>query len=328
MVPTPSPSPTASDLDTVLSGSFTAKIPSSLDPTQQVPLNGSPTSNVGGNYELEFDFCGTFCVSQTLTRNGIEILNSTSAQAYTELDRNPGTYTYWLEQCRMEYIPYPVDSLIGPICTTQPHTVSVSASTERTLVMTPNPTMSWPLDDQCPTSQMLVSGSNSALCIQYTEITGSLSSYGPAATAPMGFAIGIPGAVVVGGIVVIALGEWAGTYCSIIHEQCDYVIQTLWDFVKSGIEILLVGSATEPAPYSKGDEQEARDYIPDPFGNECVELLYHINVLRAMIAWRYTDLTWGDPDYIGHLNFIKDKLEPELATLEQAYRDICGGEPP
>ena len=47
-----------------------------------------------------------------------------------------------------------------------------------------------------------------------------------------------------------------------------------------------------------------------------------------MIAWRYTDLTWGDPDYIGHLNFIKDKLEPELATLEQAYRDICGGEPP
>ncbi len=46
------------------------------------------------------------------------------------------------------------------------------------------------------------------------------------------------------------------------------------------------GLADEPAPHDHWEEDEAKDYIPNPFGgdDECERLRWAINVLRAQIA--------------------------------------------
>ncbi|WP_201799877.1 hypothetical protein, partial [Andreprevotia sp. IGB-42] len=91
------------------------------------------------------------------------------------------------------------------------------------------------------------------------------------------------------------------------------------------------GNATTRAPYTHLQEREARSFQPDPFAclggggkrNHCDQLANAINVLRAQIAWRKTDLNPKSPSYQPHLKHIAD-LQKELERLERAHRDICG----
>lgn len=83
------------------------------------------------------------------------------------------------------------------------------------------------------------------------------------------------------------------------------------------------GNANSPAPYSHAEENEAKDFIPDPFGDNCEELKRAIDILRAQIAWRMTDLNSASPSYQTHLMRIKI-LKERLQKLEKAYEDICG----
>ena len=87
------------------------------------------------------------------------------------------------------------------------------------------------------------------------------------------------------------------------------------------------GLATTPSPYSKDAENEALNYVPDPFGGDCENHRQQILVLRAQVAWRYTDL--NPMDKIGHAGHLKRIriLEKQLEKLEKSYREICGGEP-
>ena len=62
--------------------------------------------------------------------------------------------------------------------------------------------------------------------------------------------------------------------------------------------------------------------------NHEVERLCHaINALRAQITWRRTDLNPASPSYQSHFVRIA-LLTAALAKLEEAYRNICGGECP
>lgn len=89
------------------------------------------------------------------------------------------------------------------------------------------------------------------------------------------------------------------------------------------------GRATGPAPYDHFDEQEAVDFVPDPFGGkgQCELLEYMINVLRAQIAWRRTDLNPSSASYQTHLTRI-GVLTAALQRLESSYLNICGGKCP
>lgn len=93
------------------------------------------------------------------------------------------------------------------------------------------------------------------------------------------------------------------------------------------------GKATTPRPHTHAEEHEAREFKPDPFGDDCDpprgngRLKYQINVLRTMIAWRITDLNPENQlQYMTHYNHI-NFLRADLLRLEMRYRDICGGEP-
>ena len=48
-----------------------------------------------------------------------------------------------------------------------------------------------------------------------------------------------------------------------------------------------------------------------------------INVLKAQIAWRKTDLNPRSASYASHKAHI-EMLEKELSNLESSYRSICG----
>ena len=88
-------------------------------------------------------------------------------------------------------------------------------------------------------------------------------------------------------------------------------------------------TATGSAPYDKIDEQDAIDFMPDPYGggDYCERLKRAINVLRANLGWRSSDLQPRSPSYSGHLKRITI-LRLKLGKLEQNYRSVCGGECP
>lgn len=93
------------------------------------------------------------------------------------------------------------------------------------------------------------------------------------------------------------------------------------------------GRATTTSPHTHAEEDEARDFSPSSFGDDCDpprgngNLRRQINVLRASAAWRKTDLNPADKvGYPGHLRRIK-LLEEDQRRLENRYRNICGGEP-
>lgn len=249
MEPVGVPDPTQADLDAIISGTFNVTIPGSTS-TEVVPLvDGASTSDTG-NYELVFNFCGTNCTSQKLYENGSLILNSTSAQSYFITDKEPGTYTYDVEQCGVEYLPLP--ELFVPYCNFNTRTVTVLASPEKTVVSTHGPSLSWPVNGTCEAGLMLVSGGGNGLCVEYTEINpAQLASYGPAALNPMVVATGIPG-VAVGGIVILA---GATLYCSLAEAAggavCDEIFDLFSLIVQLGIELLAIpqGLFDEPSNY-------------------------------------------------------------------------------
>jgi len=83
------------------------------------------------------------------------------------------------------------------------------------------------------------------------------------------------------------------------------------------------GSASGPAPHSHSEERDARGVSPDPFGDNCDQMKWAIDVLRAQIAWRQTDLNPASGSYIAHRAHIR-LLEAQLERLESAYNSICG----
>jgi hypothetical protein len=85
------------------------------------------------------------------------------------------------------------------------------------------------------------------------------------------------------------------------------------------------GNATTPAPYDHFTEQEAVDFFPDPFGGKqnCEIIEFMINVLRAQIAWRKTDLNINSATYPTHVTRIAI-LTKSLRRLEDSYLNICG----
>jgi RHS repeat-associated protein len=89
------------------------------------------------------------------------------------------------------------------------------------------------------------------------------------------------------------------------------------------------GNATTPAPYSHPEENEALAFSPDPFGGKegCERLAYAIKVLRAQLNWRKTDLNFDSKGYVGHLQRTAI-IEKALKKLEEAHRNICGGDCP
>jgi hypothetical protein len=89
------------------------------------------------------------------------------------------------------------------------------------------------------------------------------------------------------------------------------------------------GAAKTPAPFEHDEENDALYFMPDPFGGDeaCKRLARAINVLRAQIRWRKTDLNAASPSYLDHKLRI-GILSAALPKLESAYRNICGGECP
>ena len=79
------------------------------------------------------------------------------------------------------------------------------------------------------------------------------------------------------------------------------------------------GNATEPAPYDHLDENDA---LNTPPGSHCDTIRNAIVVLRAQIAWRYTDLNPRSNSYAGHLKRIRI-LEARLKELEGYYNAFC-----
>jgi hypothetical protein len=82
-------------------------------------------------------------------------------------------------------------------------------------------------------------------------------------------------------------------------------------------------------PYSHEDETDAINFMLDPFGdgNYCERLRRAINILRANIPWRISDLQPKTLSYSGHLTRIA-LLKYTLKKLEANYRSVCGGECP
>jgi hypothetical protein len=88
------------------------------------------------------------------------------------------------------------------------------------------------------------------------------------------------------------------------------------------------GNATEPAPYTHADENDAMSFVPDPFDKDvCARLAYEIKVLRAQLAWRKTDLNPLSKSYVSNLQRIKN-VNDALQRLEKAHRDLCGRDYP
>ncbi|CBL47281.1 Rhs family protein [gamma proteobacterium HdN1] len=83
------------------------------------------------------------------------------------------------------------------------------------------------------------------------------------------------------------------------------------------------GNASGPAPYDHADEGEALYFTPDPFGGNCEGLKRAIQILRAQIAWRRTDLNPISPSYRTHVMRI-NILKAALEKLEKAHENICG----
>ena len=85
------------------------------------------------------------------------------------------------------------------------------------------------------------------------------------------------------------------------------------------------GSAAAPAPYAHEEEDEALNFLPDPFGGDeaCRRLAEAIRVLRAQIAWRKLDLNPRSASYAGHVERIA-VLRKALDRLEESHRNICG----
>lgn len=153
-------------------------------------------------------------------------------------------------------------------------------------------------------------GTESTQCMDAPAVQEAGMSLGPL-TVPAGYGVYYCGlaAVAVG----IAVAE---------------VILDVVDVIGSS-GVFSDGRATSPAPHSHAEEEEARNFIPDPFRSQCPpptgdgSLRASINVLRAQIAWRYTDLNPESPTYPGHSHRIH-LLEKDLAKLEKAHITICG----
>ena len=113
-----------------------------------------------------------------------------------------------------------------------------------------------------------------------------------------------------------------------VHEQNRRNTETTSQ--SSGGSSVEGGRATRPMPFGHGREREALNFPLQPFPEDpgswyCRMLRAHINVLRATIARRYTDLSPGTASYPGHLRFIR-KLETHLAKMEANYKAVCGGQ--
>jgi hypothetical protein len=89
------------------------------------------------------------------------------------------------------------------------------------------------------------------------------------------------------------------------------------------------GNAIGSAPYRKFDENEALNFVPEPFGGDgyCLRLKWAINVLRSMSAWRASDLNPLSDSYSGHLRRLA-RVNSTLQRLEDHYRIVCGGDCP
>jgi hypothetical protein len=174
-----------------------------------------------------FDFCGTWCESQRLHENGGQVLNSTSAQSYSVTGKSPGTYSYVLEQCRLEYIPYPVDTWIGPICNTQTHGVTVYGNASQAIhTLTANPVLEWPSNGQCqPGLSALSVDGTPTLCANekkfvYSEDVLLPNSFSPAAVA-------VPAIIATGiiGIYCVLDTTWeSGGVCATLKELAALVL--------------------------------------------------------------------------------------------------------
>jgi hypothetical protein len=93
------------------------------------------------------------------------------------------------------------------------------------------------------------------------------------------------------------------------------------------------GLATGPMPHGHSREQEALDFNPDPFGDDCDppppgrsgKLRENFNVLKDTALWRRTDLNVGSPTWWGHKDRIT-LVEKKRDELKKRYKDICGGD--
>ncbi|MEW8117482.1 MAG: RHS repeat-associated core domain-containing protein [Candidatus Thiodiazotropha sp.] len=82
------------------------------------------------------------------------------------------------------------------------------------------------------------------------------------------------------------------------------------------------GSAVGPAPHTHEEEREARNFVPDPFGDNCPQLKHAIEVLEDQIKWRRTDLNPASTSYRSHKAHI-DTLDRKREDLQNTYDRLC-----
>ena len=82
------------------------------------------------------------------------------------------------------------------------------------------------------------------------------------------------------------------------------------------------GSAVGPAPHTHEEEREARNFVPDPFGDNCPQLKHAIEVLEDQIKWRRTDLNPASTSYRSHKAHI-DMLDRKREDLQNTYDRLC-----
>ena len=152
----------------------------------------------------------------------------------------------------------------------------------------------------------------------FPEVPAVVSRFGP------------PGAAIAGGLVV---GGLAGNAINgFIERNFGNPGTAVFDILRpEGYSPIVSGGgrAAAPAPYDHFEENEALNFMPDPFGGkeQCELIAFMIGVLRAQIAWRKTDLNPSSTSYQNHLTRIA-VLTSALVRLEAAYRNICGGDCP
>jgi hypothetical protein len=110
-----------------------------------------------------------------------------------------------------------------------------------------------------------------------------------------------------------------------IYIVADYIADALIALGGMAYEsvVNMAGNATTQSPYGSLDENDALNTQPGPFAG-CNSIKWAIKVLKAQIAWRYTDLVPGTPEYNGHFDRI-EILEKHLESLISYCNMFCEG---
>ncbi len=159
-------------------------------------------------------------------------------------------------------------------------------------------------------------------------LAGGLNTYGYALGNPVNYYDPRGQAVAVGALCLVPGVGWvscAAVAAGVAISACVYYgAQAIINYCSENNNCSLSssGNAAGPAPYSHYEENEAYLFSPDPFGGNCKELARAIEILRAQIKWRRSDLNPNSISYGGHVTRIA-LLEAALRKLEQASRDIC-----